>query len=282
MKLGVSMWSYYRVWKQGGFSIADFIHEANRVGAAGVELLDFFYGSEPIEPEMNDALSALKSTGLPCGVFSVAQNFARTEPGERAQELDKIRFGIEQAHIFGAKVVRVFAGDVAPGITFEEARDWIVEGLVKASLEAAQAGVKLGLENHGTLAGTGDQVARIIEDVRAASGTDALGSNPDTGNFHLIDPPSEVAVAKVAKYATMVHFKDFRHARDSSEGFEYGPKNERFVGTALGDGEVNLAACIGELKAAGFDGWVNLEYEGEEDPMRAVPRSIAFAKGLLG
>lgn len=282
MKLGVSMWSYYRTWKQGGFSIADFIHEARRVGAEGVELLDFFYGSEPFEPQAKEALAALESTGLPCGVFSVAQNFARREPGERAEELQKIRFGIEQAQVFGAKVVRVFAGDVGPGITFEEARGWIVEGLAQASIEASSAGLKLGLENHGTLAGTGDQVVGLIEEVRAISGTDTLGSNPDTGNFHLIDPPSETAVAKVAKYATMVHFKDFRHAKSDAEGFEYGPKSERFVGTALGEGEVDLAACISELKQAGFQGWVNLEYEGEENPMSAVQRSISFAKQLVG
>lgn len=281
MKLGVSMWSYYRVWKNGGFSIADFIHEAEKVGAEGVELLDFFYGAEPAEPQMKAAKAALASTGLPCGVFSVAQNFARREPAERAEELEKIRFGIEQAQVFGARVVRVFAGDVAPGITFDEARGWIVDGLAQASAEAAQAGLRLGLENHGTLAGTGDQVAGLIEDVRAMSGTDALGANPDTGNFHLIDPPSELAVAKVAKFASMVHFKDFRHATNDSEGFEYGPLSERFVGTALGEGEVNLRACIAELKSARFDGWVNLEYEGEEDPMTAVPRSVAFAKSLL-
>lgn len=282
MKLGVSMWSYYRTWKQGGFSIADFIREAKQVGADGVELLDFFYGAEAMAPQRVSALDALRETGLPCGVFSVAQNFARREKHERAEELDKIRFGIEQAQVYGARVVRVFAGDVAPGITFEEARNWIVEGLAQASVEAAAAGLKLGLENHGALAGTGEQVAGLIEDVRSLSGTDALGSNPDTGNFHLIDPPSEVAVGKVARYATMVHFKDFRHARDKGEGFEYGPKNERFVGTALGEGEVNLAACISKLSENGFDGWINLEYEGEEDPMTAVPRSVAFAKRLLG
>ncbi len=86
----------------------------------------------------------------------------------------------------------------------------------------------------------------------------------------------------VAKYAYMVHFKDFRYALNDTEGFVYGPDNFRFVGTALGEGKVDLAACIAALKGVGFNGWLSLEYEGEEDPMTAVPRSLEYARALLG
>jgi sugar phosphate isomerase/epimerase len=277
VKLGVSMWSYFHPWREGRLDIPGFIREAKRAGAEGVELLDFFY--RDVEADRQTALAALEETGLPVPIFSVSQNFARPDRADRQKELDKILFGITEASFYGAEVVRVFAGDVAQGITFDQAREWIVEGLAEATVHAANHGVRLALENHGKLAGRGEQVRGIVEDVRARSGLDALGANPDTGNFLLVGQPSHEAIREVASLAYMVHFKDFRRAPESHEGFAYESLGgERFVGSAVGEGEVNLRLCLEELRGAGFEGWLSVEYEGEEDPFEAVPRSIANAR----
>lgn len=280
MKIGVSMWSYVAAHRDGRLDIPGFIRAARDAGADGVELLDFFY--KDIEADRAAAQEALAQTGLPCPIFSVAQNFAKPEAADREAELAKIRFGVDEAVRYGATVVRVFAGDVAPGITFEQAREWIVEGLAQASTYAHDKNVRLALENHGKLAGRGDQVRGLIDDVRARSGNDALGANPDTGNFLLVNQPSHEAIAQVAAMANMVHFKDFRPAPEGHEGFAYTALDgSRFVGTAVGEGAVDLGACIQALKDAGFSGWLSVEYEGEEDPMVAVPRSIENARKYL-
>lgn len=280
MKIGVSMYSYYRTVQAGGMDISSFIHEAKSAGAEGVELLDFFY--KDVEPERERAMEALAATGLPCPIFSVAQNFAKIDPEERKAQLRKIQFGVDEALRFGSGVVRVFAGDVAPGITFEQAREWIVEGLSEASIYAFGQGVKLALENHGKLAGRGDQVRGLIKDVRDKCGNDALGANPDTGNFVLVNQPSHEAIRQVAPYANMVHFKDFKPEPPGYEGFAYEALDgSKFVGTAVGEGTVDLEACIRTLKDAMFDGWLSVEYEGEEDPLSAVPRSIENARRYL-
>ena len=49
----------------------------------------------------------------------------------------------------------------------------------------------------------------------------------------------------------------------------------------LGEGSVDLEKCIKELKNVGFDGWLSVEYEGEEDPLTAVRRSIENARKFL-
>lgn len=280
MKLAVSMYSYYRTVRGGGMDLPGFIRETKRIGADGVELLDFFY--KDVEPERQAALDALAETGLPCPIFSVAQNFAKPLPEERAHELEKIRFGITEAGHYGAGVVRVFAGDVSPGVGFDEARAWIVEGLAAASKLAADAGVKLALENHGKLAGRGEQVRGLIEDVRALCGNDALGANPDTGNFLLVDQASHEAIAEVAAWANMVHFKDFAHVASDHTGHVYESLGgARYAGAAVGEGVVDLGACLQALRAAGFDGWLSIEFEGEEDPLTAVPRCVANARRFL-
>jgi sugar phosphate isomerase/epimerase len=274
------MWSYFHAWKAGKLDIPGFVREAKRAGADGVELLDFFYKDADTERPL--IREALEETGLPVPIFSVGQNFAKTDPAAREAELQKIRRGVDEAGLFGAGVIRVFAGDVAEGITFDQARGWIVEGLAEASKYAAQHGKKLALENHGSLAGRGDQVLGLIQDVRSLSGVDALGANPDTGNFILVNQASHEAVAQVAPYANMVHFKDFVREPEGHEGFAYQALDgSRFVGTAVGEGQVDLGQCIANLKNAGFDGWLSVEYEGEEDPFTAVPRSIQNARRFL-
>lgn len=277
MKLGVSMWSYVNAWKAGRIDVPGFVREAKRIGAEGVELLDFFDKGE------RDAVKAtLAETGLPCPIFSVGNNFARPEASDRAGALAIIRNGLDQAEFYGAGVVRVFAGDVAEGITFEQARGWIIEGLAAASKEAHERGLKLALENHGRLAGRSDQVRGIVDDVRALAGNDALGANPDTGNFLLVGQPSHEAIQDVASIAYMVHFKDFQRAPEGHEGFAYGALDgSKFVGTAIGEGSVDLGACVGALRNAGYTGWLSVEYEADEDPITGVARSIANARKYL-
>ncbi len=277
MRLGVSMWSYFYAWKAGRITIQSFIEHAAVSGAEGVELLDFFYqGDVPAGREL--AKAGLDATGLPVAIFSVSNNFAKLEPAERSAQVDRIKFGVDEANHYGAKVVRVFAGDVAEGITFDQARGWIIDGLRSAAEYAADQGVKLALENHGTLAGKSAQVRGIIDEVGIAS----LGANPDTGNFLLVGQDSAEAIADLADVANMVHFKDFRRALPDYEGFAYAALDgTRYVGTSLGEGDVDLAKCIGHLRDAGHAGWLSLEFEGEEDPLTAVPRSLESARRFL-
>lgn len=280
MPLAISHYSYFRAYREGRIDIPGFIREAKRIGADGVELLAPLY--RDAEKDRTEALAALAETGLTCPIFSVSNDFAKPDVQLRAAELAKIRFGIEEALRYRAQTVRVFAGDVKEGVTFDEARQWIVEGLTEAAHIAHESGVRLALENHGTLAGRGDQVRGLIEDVRAATGHDSLGANPDTGNFLLVDQSSSDAMRDLGPLAYMVHFKDFAPAPADHEGFAYKSLAGRsYVGTAVGEGIVDLASGLEVLKAAVFNGWLSIEYEGEEDAFTALPRSIANARRLL-
>ena len=231
MKLGLSMYSYVKEYQSGRIDIPWFIQEAKRLGVQGVELLDFFWRDPAVElPEVR---AALKDTGLPVGVYSVANNFVRAGEAERAAEVKKITNGVDYAVQFDAKVVRVFAGDIAPEFTYEQCLLWIIAGLKEAAAYAYDQGVTLALENHGRLAGRSEQVELILNS-------------------------------------------------DNYTGFAYiGTEGLKFAGTAIGEGEVDLPDCVSSLRQAGFDGWLNIEYEGEEDPFSAVARSVDYTRHLL-
>ena len=275
MKLGISMWSYVAATRRG-LDIPGFIHEAKRLGVDGVELLDYFWKDR--DAELPAVEAALRETGLAVGVYSVSNNFAHDDPAKRAAQVQVIKSGVDSAVYFGAQTVRVFAGDVKPGLTLEMVFAWIVAGLREAADYAYDQGVTLALENHGSLAGRSGQVLEILESV----GSPALKANPDTGNFLLVHQAPHEAVARLAPRAGMVHFKDFQAVPDDYAGFAYTSiDGVKFAGRAVGEGEVDLADCLLSLKEAGFDGWLNIEYEAEEDPFAGVARSVATTQRLL-
>lgn len=270
------MWSYVAAWRHGDMDIPGFVRECARLRVDGVELLDFFWKDR--ETETAGVVKALKETGLPVGVYSVSNNFVQPDAQARREQVEIIKRGVDSANEFGAKTVRVFAGDTKPGVTFEEALGWIIDGLTESATYAADQGVTLALENHGKLAGRSGQVITILDAVR----NPALKANPDTGNFLLVHQSPHKAVAELAKHAGMVHFKDFQNVADNYSGFAYSAIDGlKFSGTAIGEGEVDLYDCLRYLNRAGFNGWLNIEYEAEEDPITGVARSVEYTRQLM-
>jgi sugar phosphate isomerase/epimerase len=271
------MWSYVSPWKRGQMDIPGFIHECKRLEVDGVELLDYFWKDRDAETPLVKA--ALKDTGLPVGVYSVSNNFVKPDQSERLAQLNVIKKGVDSANEFGAGIVRVFGGDVnSSGVSFDDALGWIVDGLGAAAEYAQANGVVLALENHGKLAGKSNQVRLILGKVNSP----ALRANPDTGNFLLVHQASHEAVDELVDLAAMVHFKDFRLVPDDYEGFAYTSiEGLKFAGMAVGEGDVDLPDCVVSLKKAAFNGWLNIEYEGEEIPQHAVARSVVYTRGLL-
>jgi len=277
------MWSYVAPWKRGEIEAPDFVRAAAALGVDGVELLDFFFRDKSDwSAETDQIKAALDETGLPVGVFSVGNDFAQADESARDEQVAVIKRGVDQAEVFGAGVVRVFAGGDLPGTPNETVFEWFLHGLCEASYYAADRGVKLALENHGLIAGRSDQVNDLVHKVRIATGTDTLGANPDTGNFLLVNEDSADAVRGVAKYAHMCHFKDFEIAPADWDGHAYAALDgTKFIGSAIGEGGVDLAACVEALRDASFDGWVNIEYESSEDPASGVPRSVMNARRFV-
>lgn len=268
MKIAVSMWSLHREFYGGRLDVLDFIKWVAGTKADGVELLDVFW-KDP-DTESPKVLAALAENNLAVGAYAVGNNFVVPCAEERARQLGIITRGIDMAKYLKTKVVRVFAGDLAGGIEFDEARGWIVEGLREAAAYAEKKGITLALENHGLLAGKGAQVQGIIADV----GSPALKATIDTGNFLLVDEEPTDAVEILAPLAGHVHFKDFRLAKDGENPSYPALSGKRFAGTIIGEGQVDTRQVLATLKASGYSGWLSVEFEGLEEEKYGAARSI--------
>jgi sugar phosphate isomerase/epimerase len=85
--------------------------------------------------------------------------------------------------------------------------------------------------------------------------------NLDTGNFRTVDPYGDLA--RCAPYAVTVQFK--------VDMFPKGQPKE----------DADLPRIVKILRAAGYRGFITLEYEASEDPTTAVPRHVAAMKQAL-
>lgn len=94
----------------------------------------------------------------------------------------------------------------------------------------------------------------------------------DVGNYMQCGQSGDEGTRIAATYCRYVHFKDFKK----------DPTHERGLRpTVIGRGDVDHAKCLQHLKNAGFNGFVALEYEGEEDEETGVPASVEFMKFVM-
>ncbi len=280
MKLSISMWSVVSAVRQGKIDLPGFIEFAAQQqvnGAQGVELLDYFWRDR--EAEMPKVLRQIGDAGLELAVYSIGNDFFQPERGAWEMQLADVKTGVEVADRLGVRTLRVFSGNAKPGYAFEDGLAWIVEGLAASAEYAERYNVTLALENHGLMAGRSDQVQQVID----AVGSPALRANIDTGNFLLVGQNPTDAARDLAPLAALVHLKDFRRARpDETEHIYKALDGTPFTGAVVGQGQVDLPAIVKLLDAAGYGGWLSLEYEGGDDPLAVgVPQSLQAAQHLL-
>jgi sugar phosphate isomerase/epimerase len=255
---------------------AAFIDFAATTGAKGVELLSVFWNNDGHEAER--VRQALERNGLELACFGACNNLALSDPETRREQLRDITDSVDKAELFGARVVRVFSGDKDKEVTYEQAKAWIIDGLKEAAQYAESKGITLCLENHGYFAGKAEQVLEVIHEV----GSPFLRSTFDTGNFLLVDDDPNEAIAKLKHLVAHVHFKDFSRVEESYQGNIYTSINGvRYAGEVPGEGIVNLENILMQLKEIGYNGWLTVEYEGDEEQKRGSIRSIQNLENIL-
>jgi inosose dehydratase len=110
---------------------------------------------------------------------------------------------------------------------------------------------------------------------------------PDTGQIQKGGGDALEVVRTYLGQIRHVHLKDYRGGGpvefvDGQEVDETGFLNY----TPLGDGVVDIPGVIALLDEAGYDGWINIELDAnEQDPQDARPaasRSKQYLEGVLG
>ena len=272
--IAVSTYSFWRFKDGMKMPIERCIEEAARLGFEGVDLLLIQFESEEA-----GYLNGLKRHALINGVdlccMSTHQGYVYPEKARRQENIDKTIHQIEIAYQLGVPIIRLNTGrwgtsgsfddlmanrgiePVLPGHTEDEGFEWVIDSIEKCLPKAEQCGVILGLENHWGLARTPEGLLRIVN----AIDSPWLQVLLDTGNF--LENPYD----KLEQCAPQTVFMQAK----------------TYYGGGLWytlDLDYDRIARI--MKKHGFQGYVSLEFEGNEDWQTAIPKSLARLRRAFG
>jgi sugar phosphate isomerase/epimerase len=273
-RIAVSTYSFFTFRGGSKLTMPQCIDTAAKMGFDGVELLQV-----QMEDNSDGFLQKLKRQAFVNGIdlcgMSTHQGFVRPDQAYRDQNVKKTISQIEMAYKLGIPTIRVNTGRWGtsksfealmnnkgveprlPGHTDEEGFKWVIDSFAKCIPIAEKCGVVLGLENHWGLGRTAQGVLNIVN----AIDSPWLRVTMDTGNF-FEDRYSQLE--KLAPEAVFVQAKTY-----------YG-------GGVYYTLEMDYDRIAKICQQANYRGYISLEFEGKEDPMTAVPKSLQALRSAFG
>lgn len=269
--IGVSTYSF---WQFNGpkenTPIEQCIEKAASMGFDGIELLLVQMASEE-----NSYLQKLKKQAFHAGLdlmgFSTHQGFVNPSEDYRNENIAETIHQIELAYSLGIPTMRINTGrwgtsesfdvlmankGIEPaieGYTEEDGFQWVIDSIEQCLPIAEKCGVVLGLENHWGLGRTAEGVKRIVD----AIDSPWLQVTLDTGNFL---ERREEQLALLAPYTYLIQAKTY------------------FGGGKWYTLDIDYPAIGKMMRDLNYRGYISLEFEGNESPDKAVPKSLELLR----
>lgn len=270
-KIGISTYSF---WQFNGpkenSPMEDCIEQSARMGFDGIEFLLM-----QMQSEENNYLQNLKRQAYHAGLdimgFSTHQGFVYPDKKTRDEEVAKTIRQIEIAYQLGIPTMRLNTGrwnttksfddlmankgiePIIEGYTIDEGFEWVIEAIGRCIPTAEKCGVVLGLENHWGLGRTAEGVLRIVN----AIDSPWLQITSDTGNF--LENQYE-QLEMMASKTFLIQAKTY------------------FGGGKWYTLDIDYKRVASIFQKADYRGYVSIEFEGNEDPMTAIPKSLELVR----
>jgi sugar phosphate isomerase/epimerase len=273
-KIGVSTYSF---WQFNGpkenSPIEDCIEKAAEMGFDGIEFLLM-----QMQSEENSYLQKLKRQAFHAGLdlmgFSTHQGFVFPDKSKRDSEIQKTIHQIELAYQLGIPTMRLNTGrwgtsgsfdelmankgiePVLEGYTDDEGFAWVIDAIGQCIPTAEKCGVVLGLENHWGLGRTAEGVLRIVDTIDSPW----LQITSDTGNF--LENQYE-QLEMMAPKTFLIQAKTY------------------FGGGKWYTLDIDYNRVAEIFRKTNYRGYVSVEFEGNEDPLTAIPKSLEMVRNAF-
>lgn len=273
-RIGVSTYSFWQFKNRDLRDVEKCIDLAAEWGFDAVEIL-----ARQMDNTENATLQKYKKRAFQHGIslngYSTHQSFLYPDAAERKKNVDLVIQQIEQAYAMGIPTMRVNTGTwgtskgfdnlmknrgIEPpiaGFTDDDAFQWVIDGYTACLKTAEKCGVVLGLENHWGLGRTPEGLMKIVDTINSPW----LQVTMDTGNF-FEDPYDKLEM--LAPKTVFVQTKTY-----------YGGGLWYAV-------EIDYAKVAKLLRKHKYDGYLSLEFEGKDNPLEAIPKSLAMLRTAFG
>jgi len=209
-----------------------------------------------------------------CYTFGVDVNFP--DAASRQPGLDELKRGIEIACILGAPAVMLPIGG-KEGQTREESRRNVLAGLSDGVQFGKAAGVKITVE-HFPQAASPFIVSDDIEE--ALQAVPEMRVTFDSGNMLTGGEDPCTAFLRHKDKIIHAHFKDWVRVTEE-EGGLVGLDGNRYRGALIGEGILDYEKLVRTMTEAGYEGYVDIEYEGGDYPPDvATRRALDYLRSL--
>lgn len=259
MRVGCCAYSYRDFLtgkKKPAMTMEDFINRMADLEIDGVELTSYYFPSNAKAADIRKIGRRCFLLGIEVNGTAIGNSFTVPLGDERIKQIDLVKTWIDYAADMGAPCARIFAGNMPKDRPEEEVFKSVIDCIETCCDYASSKGVMLALENHGGIVADAEGVIKIMKAVNS----EWFGMKWDSGNFHTADPYADLT--KTAPYAITTHMKT-----------EFYPGNKKQ--------DADLERVVKILKDANYRGYLHLEYEGTEDPLVAVPRTLKRLKELV-
>jgi sugar phosphate isomerase/epimerase len=244
-----------------GISLFDLLEFCAEVNFDALDPTGYFFPGYPKVPSdqyVNDFKRRAFQLGVDISGTGVRNDFASPDKAKRAADVVHAKEWIECAARMGAPVLRVFAGAVPEGHAWESVASWMADSLRECAEYGKKYGVLVGVQNHGDMLKSADQVLKIVQRVDS----DWFGVIVDTGYFQTPDPYDDIA--RVIPYAVNFQVK------------------EKLDGAA-GTHKTDLKKLVKIIRDGGYRGYIPIEtlsIRGSSEPYDPRARVIELLAAL--
>lgn len=264
------MMSYTMARRPELFTVRGMLELAQEIGLTGIDFVTLH------DTPAKDLRALASDYGLTVACHTFFADLSRPTPTERQEGVETIKRGVEAAVALGTDKVMI----PTPGREDqprEETRRNIIAGLQEVADFAAQAGITLTVENFPGARSPFVIADDMLQLVRAVPGVKVTYDN---GNVYTGGENPADSFAQVAGQVIHAHFKDW-HITESEQGM-HGLDGRWYRGGLIGEGIVDQRSCLAAMKQAGYRGFIDIEYEGNDyTPAEATRKAVAYLNGIL-
>jgi sugar phosphate isomerase/epimerase len=269
-KISLAEWSFHKALFAKEFENLDFpVKAKNEYGISGVEYVNQFFKDKAKDEKY---LAELKKRCDDNGVTSVLimidgeGEMANVDSKKRMQAVENHYQWVDAAKFLGCHSIRVNCFGVG---TAEEVAKAGTDGLRKLSEYAQKDNIGVIVENHGGFSSNGQWLTNVIK----AVGLPNCGVLPDFGNFCTKRENGKEwgspCIEEYDKYKGVAEMMPF------AKGVSAKANDFDAQGNCI---ETDYSKMLPIVKAAGYTGFIGIEYEGEK---LSEPEGVRATKALL-